>query len=127
MHLLVLYFFKFTGHLNQYGVNFTRLRPRVKQNVQAMMCRLKNIKLDILTEKSSSVFTGKSFPTEPLFPSSTPDGNPIMEKELVLDKVSSSLDSGSEDEPSYRSCAVIPNSAALDGSKHGIDIGKKMP
>ncbi len=90
-----------------------------------MMCRIKRLKLDIVTERSSPVFKGKHFPSEPLFgePSSRL-GNRIMEKEFVLEQQGSSQDSGSDEGPIYRTCAVIPNSAALDGAQHGIDIGE---
>ena len=73
------------------------------------MCRIKNIKLSIVNEDTSSSVRGKNFPRRPLF-----------SKHGESDCDSSDC----EDEPLYKSCAVVPNSAALDGAKHGLDIGE---
>lgn len=82
------------------------------------MCRIKALRFDLLNEGTSPIFAGKSFPTEPLFSDFlSENGNPLMEKELRLSE------DGNSDEPLYRACAVVPSSAALDGSQHGIDIG----
>ena len=73
-----------------------------------ILCRIRDVAFKLLTEKSGKkLFTGKAFPTESIFGESEDnDGNITPE-------------------PIFRTCAVVPNSGALDSSKHGIDIGIK--
>lgn len=116
-----------TGHINHYGVNYTRLKSKAKVNRAQVLCRIKRLHLKILDETSSILFEGKHFPSEPLF-SSEVEERSKYESGYSGDAPSSS-DSKSRsnsNSPLYRSCAVIPNSAALDGAKHGIDIGNPI-
>jgi len=100
----------FSGHINEYGVNYSKLKPKSRRaDRKEVLCRIKNIKFKLLNEQSSPLFQGMTFPTEPLF---------------GVDPSTSDTDN-TNPEPIYRSCAVIPNSAAFDGSRHGIDVGKQ--
>lgn len=87
-----------------------------------MLCKVKRLHLKILDESSSFIFEGKKFPSEPLF-SSEVEERSRYESGYSGDVPSSSDSKNRNSSPLYRSCAVIPNSAALDGAKHGIDIG----
>jgi len=91
------------------------------------MCRIRSLKFNLLNEGTSPVFSGKEFPQGPLFGDflfANDRGNPLMEKELQLPD--DDVVAASSDEPQYRSCAVVPSSAALDGSKLGLDIGNSQ-
>lgn len=106
-----------------------------------MMCRIKNLNIDILDKNTSPVFQNKPFPNKNTFfeeftinaiekSQSIHQTTKIKPSSTFFAASSSSVTSSSSsnskrnlDEPIYRSCAVVPNSAALDGSEHGIDIG----
>lgn len=97
-------------HINDYSVDFTKLKPRgQKMDRKQVLCKLKNVKLKLLNQRSSKAFKDKQFPNEGIFTSGTGEG----------DKFNGEI----KPESLYKSCAVIPNSAAFDGAKHGIDIG----
>ncbi|CAG7734526.1 unnamed protein product [Allacma fusca] len=101
---------KVKGHINQYGVNFTQLKPRSKVDREEIICRIKKLSLNIVNENTSPLLKGKVFPNQPLFSESSDydEHNPEFSETV--------------EQALYRSCAVIPNSAALDGAKHGLDI-----
>ncbi|CAL8114226.1 unnamed protein product [Orchesella dallaii] len=112
---------KVKGHINHYGVNYTKLKSKVKVNQAAVLCRIKKVSMGVLDQSSSPLFEGKRFPAEPLF-SSEAEERSRFESGYSGDTQSSSDSRNRNTSPLYRSCAVIPNSAALDGAKHGIDI-----
>ena len=85
------------------------------------MCRIKKTKLDILNEDSSPLLKGKTFPTEPLFNDGLQHLHQLnydegKSRNEEIDDFSAQMSS----QPLYRSCAVVPNSAARTFIK--IDI-----
>jgi hypothetical protein len=82
--------------------------------------------MKLLNEQSSRLFEGKPFPSESLFSVENSNvnryeaGNSDQDREGDKPVLSEVVPA-----PLYKTCAVIPNSAAFDGAKHGIDIGKR--
>lgn len=99
---------KVKGHLNDYGVPAAKFQqPKGKKvEMKDVFCKVKQIPFQLIHAKSSPVFTGKPFPDEGFLQAHSDRGRTEVESE-----------------PVFKKCAVIPNSAALDGAKHGIDIG----
>jgi len=79
-----------------------------------------------LNDKSSPLFQGKQFPNEPLFSVEGSSENRYEGGNSDTQKSEAHMLNEIVPEPLYKTCAVIPNSAAFDGAKHGIDIGKRF-